>query len=113
MVDSGKAEAFGVSYTPVWQGWLVPRYMIEGDAERGIQATMPGFEDVFDLADYWELFEDPEDSSKGRFFKSKAMWIGFAIAGGINLINGLHALLPAFPEQSILNDNHGGSQHYI
>jgi hypothetical protein len=36
--------------------------------------------------------------ARGRFFRSKAMWIGFAIAGGINLINGLHALLPACPE---------------
>ena len=35
--------------------------------------------------------------SKGQFFKSKAMWIGFAIAGGINLINGLNALFPSFP----------------
>ncbi len=34
----------------------------------------------------------------GRFFKSKAMWLGFAIAGGINLINGLHIFLPGFPE---------------
>ncbi|MFC1714979.1 DUF6785 family protein [Candidatus Poribacteria bacterium] len=35
---------------------------------------------------------------KGRFFKSRMMWIGFAIAGGINLINGIHVFLPAFPE---------------
>ncbi len=74
VVDSGKAEALGVSYTPVWQGWLVPRYMIEGDAERGIEATMPDFEDVFDLITYWELFEDPEDSSKGRFFNCVPGW---------------------------------------
>ena len=40
---------------------------------------------------------------KGRFFKSKAMWIGFAIAGGINLINGLHVLVPALPEIPIRN----------
>ncbi len=35
---------------------------------------------------------------EGRFFTSKMMWIGFAIAGGINLINGIHVFLPAFPE---------------
>jgi glycine betaine/proline transport system substrate-binding protein len=74
VVDTGKAEALGVSYTPVWQGWLVPRYMIEGDAERGIEATMPDFTDVFDLARYWELFEDPEDSSKGRFLNCVPGW---------------------------------------
>jgi len=74
VVDTGKAEALGVSYTPVWQGWLVPRYMIEGDAERGIEPSMPDFEDVFDLAEYWELFQDPEDESKGRFFNCVPGW---------------------------------------
>lgn len=44
---------------------------------------------------------------KGRFFKSKAMWIGFSIAAGINLINGVHALLPAFPEIPIRNTDLG------
>jgi len=34
----------------------------------------------------------------GRLFKSKMMWLGFAIAGGIDLINGLHVFWPAFPE---------------
>ena len=34
----------------------------------------------------------------GRLFKSKMMWIGFGIAGGIDLINGMHAFFPAFPE---------------
>jgi len=33
----------------------------------------------------------------GIFFKNKAMWIGFAIAGGIDLINGLHYLFPILP----------------
>ena len=32
----------------------------------------------------------------GRLFKSKMMWLGFAIAGGIDLINGLHVFWPAF-----------------
>jgi len=34
----------------------------------------------------------------GRLFKSKMMWVGFAIAGGIDLINGIHAFFPAFPD---------------
>ena len=34
----------------------------------------------------------------GRLFTSKMMWVGFAIAGGINLINGIHAFFPSFPE---------------
>ena len=34
----------------------------------------------------------------GRLFKSKMMWLGFAISGGIDLINGIHALVPSFLE---------------
>ena len=34
----------------------------------------------------------------GRLFRSKMMWLGFAIAGGINLINGFHVLFPEIPE---------------
>ena len=37
-------------------------------------------------------------NSDGRLFKNKMLWVGFAIAGGIDLINGIHAFFPAFPE---------------
>jgi hypothetical protein len=37
-------------------------------------------------------------SPKGAFFKSRMMWIGFGIAGGIHLINGFHAIFPSLPE---------------
>lgn len=33
----------------------------------------------------------------GRFFKNKLMWIGFAVAGGMDILNGLHFLFPAIP----------------
>ena len=36
--------------------------------------------------------------SDGRLFKSKMMWLGFAIAGGINLVNGLHVFFPVIAE---------------
>ncbi len=71
---TGKVDVLGVSTSPVWLGWLVPRYMIDGDSERGIAPMMPDFEDVFDLARYWELFEDPEDTSKGLFLNSVPGW---------------------------------------
>ena len=32
-----------------------------------------------------------------KFFKNKLMWLGFAIAGGITLINGLNYLYPSIP----------------
>ena len=34
----------------------------------------------------------------GRLFRSRMMWLGFAIAGGINVINGFHVLFPEIPE---------------
>ena len=34
----------------------------------------------------------------GGFFRSKMMWLGFIVAGGIDLINGVHVLFPDFPE---------------
>lgn len=39
-----------------------------------------------------EMTKDPK-----RFFKSHLLWIGFAIAGGIDLINGLAYLYPSIP----------------
>ena len=39
--------------------------------------------------------------SPDRFFRDRLMWIGFAIAGGITLINGIHYLHPSFPEIAI------------
>lgn len=35
---------------------------------------------------------------KTRIFRSKAMWIGFAIAASIDIINGLHFFFPSVPE---------------
>lgn len=32
-----------------------------------------------------------------NFFKNRLMWIGFAVAGGINLLNGLHVFFPFIP----------------
>ncbi len=39
----------------------------------------------------------PQDGGSGKFFRSRALWLGIAIAGGINLINGLHTFFPAIP----------------
>ena len=36
--------------------------------------------------------------SDGRLFKNKMLWAGFAIAASIELINGIHAFFPTFPE---------------
>jgi hypothetical protein len=35
---------------------------------------------------------------EGGLFRSRLMWMGFAVAGGISLLNGLHAFFPLLPE---------------
>jgi glycine betaine/proline transport system substrate-binding protein len=71
---AGTVLDLGDNYWDNWQGWLVPRYMVEGDIERGIEAVMPGVESVFDMAEHWELFQDPEEPSKGRFYSCIPGW---------------------------------------
>jgi glycine betaine/proline transport system substrate-binding protein len=73
-VESGELIEVNLVFDDNFQGWLVPTYMIEGDAERGIEATAPDLKSVTDLPKYWELFKDPEDPTKGRFHNSIPGW---------------------------------------
>jgi len=57
------------------QGLYVPTYMIKGDSERGIEATAPDLKTIFDLKNYWELFKDDEDPSKGRIYGAPPVWV--------------------------------------
>lgn len=56
------------------QGWYVPRYIVEGDPARGIKASAPDLKSISDIFKYWELFKDPEDPSKGRFYTCIPGW---------------------------------------
>jgi len=56
------------------QGWYVPRYVVEGDAERGIEPMAPDLKSVFDLPDYKDVFADPEDPDKGLFVTCITGW---------------------------------------
>ena len=38
-----------------------------------------------------------EDGGSAKFYKNRMLWLGFALAGGVDLINGFHYLLPAIP----------------
>lgn len=57
------------------QGLYVPTYVIEGDAERGIEAVAPDLKTVEDLANYPEIFPDPEDKKMGRIVGAPSSWI--------------------------------------
>lgn len=56
------------------QGLYVPTYVIEGDAERDIEAMAPDLRTVEDLKDYPEVFADPEDTSRGRIINGPSGW---------------------------------------
>ncbi len=63
----GSIVELGLDFADSWQGWLVPTYMItNGD--------LPADISVEDMPDYWELFQDPEEPSKGRFYNCIPGW---------------------------------------
>lgn len=56
------------------QGFFVPRYLVEGDPERGIEPQAPDLRSVFDLPRYAQLFRDPEQPDKGRLYNCVIGW---------------------------------------
>lgn len=71
---AGEVVSLGTNFPDAIQGWFVPRYLVEGDLERGIEAEAPDLRSVFDLPDYVELFRDPEEPRKGRFYNCILGW---------------------------------------
>lgn len=69
----------GSNYQDAPQGWYVPTYVIKGDPERGIKPMAPDLKTVFDLEKYWELFRDPEEPDKGRFYNGPSGWVVHSI----------------------------------
>lgn len=70
MEANGELEQIGILHTDAINGIYVPTYVIEGDAERGIEAVAPDLKTVKDLAKYADLFKDPDDPSKGVFYNA-------------------------------------------
>ena len=73
-VENGRFQELGVNFDDNYQGIYVPRYVIEGDEERGIEAVAPDLQHVKDLNDYSEVFPDDEDPSMGRLYGSIPGW---------------------------------------
>lgn len=73
-VQSGSVVELGVNYADNIQGLYVPRYVIEGDASRGITAVAPELRRVENLLDYSDIFKDPENPKKGRIYGSISGW---------------------------------------
>lgn len=73
-VEEGVFIDHGPNYAESVQGWYVPTYVIEGDPERGIEPMAPDLRHVDDLPQYWEVFQDEEDPSKGRLYHGVPGW---------------------------------------
>lgn len=71
---SGKVVGVGAPIVGATEGWYVPRYLVEGDARRGLKAKAPELKKIADLAQYAQLFKDPEEPGKGRFYNCPAGW---------------------------------------
>lgn len=56
------------------QAWYVPRYVIEGDASRGLKPLAPDLKSVSDLPKYKHLFADPENPNKGLLISCITGW---------------------------------------
>jgi glycine betaine/proline transport system substrate-binding protein len=74
-IDSGEVEEVAVNYDDNYQGLYVPTYVIEGDEERGIEPMAPDLQYITDLAEYQDVFEDPDDPSKGRIIGAESGWV--------------------------------------
>ena len=71
---AGTVLDLGNTFDKSTQGWYVPRYVIEGDAERGIEPMAPDLVSVFDLPQYKEVFADPENPDKGLLVNCITGW---------------------------------------
>ncbi len=72
--EAGRIVNVGKNLPDGPQGWWVPRYMIEGDRERGIEPMAPNLRSVADLRDYVELFPDRENPGMGQIIFPPPGW---------------------------------------
>jgi glycine betaine/proline transport system permease protein/glycine betaine/proline transport system substrate-binding protein len=72
---NGDVVEMGVLVPDSAQGLYVPRYVIEGDEELGIEPMAPDLKTVEDLKKYADIFPDYEDDTKGRIYGAIPGWM--------------------------------------
>jgi glycine betaine/proline transport system substrate-binding protein len=77
--SSGKVINCGRVFPNAASGWYMPRYVIEGDKDRGIEAAAPDLKGVEDIKKYWKIFKNPENPKKGRFYNAPTGWSAHTI----------------------------------
>jgi glycine betaine/proline transport system substrate-binding protein len=74
-VAAGEIEMLGYLNNDNWQsGFVVPTYVIKGDAERGIDPIAPDLKSVYDLPMYKDVFANPENPGKGLILNGPPGW---------------------------------------
>jgi len=76
-IAAGEIEMLGYLNDDNWQsGFVIPTYVVKGDATRGIDPMAPNLKTVFDLEDpeMMELFANPENPSKGLILNGPPGW---------------------------------------
>ena len=73
-VRQGKLIELGVNFADNQQGFYVPRYVIEGDAKRGLKPLAPDLVHVADLARYAHLFPDKEVPGRSAIYGGIPGW---------------------------------------
>lgn len=71
---AGRLQELSTNFDDNFQGVYVPRYVIEGDAERGIEASAPDLQYIWDLKDYPDVFPDDENPGMGRMYGAIPGW---------------------------------------
>jgi glycine betaine/proline transport system substrate-binding protein len=69
-VAAGQTVALGTTYADAVEGWFVPTSVVSGP-----DAVAPDLKSVSDLSNYKDLFADPEEPGKGRFYNCPAGWV--------------------------------------
>ncbi|HZK58025.1 MAG TPA: ABC transporter substrate-binding protein [Clostridia bacterium] len=73
-IKEGKLQELGVNFDDNYQGFYVPRYVIEGDKSRGIEALAPDLKYVWDLKKYADIFPDDDEPNMGRVYGAIPGW---------------------------------------
>lgn len=73
-IETGSLQELGVNFDDNYQGFYVPRYVIEGDSQRDIDPMAPDLKTVEDLKDYPHIFTDEDDQNMGRVYGAIPGW---------------------------------------
>lgn len=73
-LDADRFQELSINFDDNKQGIYVPRYVIEGDASRNIEASCPDLKTLSDLINYADVFPDEETAGMGRIYGAVPGW---------------------------------------